>query len=350
MRKVKVRASSSYEIIIGESLLDSLGEYARAAVGDCRFCIVTDERVDPLYSSRAADALARCGYESKKFVIGEGESSKNAQNLIALLEFMASEKFTRKDCVIALGGGVVGDLAGFAASIYLRGVRFIQIPTTLLAAVDSSVGGKTAIDIASGKNLVGSFHQPSLVLCDVRTLDTLPPEIFADGCAEVVKYAIINDREMFGRLEEGGIKKDIERVIADCVAHKADIVARDEFDRGERQLLNLGHTVGHAIEACSAYSVSHGSAVAIGTSILIRASAALGLCPESDAERVLALFSSLGLPTRSAFSASELAAAASTDKKRAGESLNLVMPYAIGDTRILTVELGELASYIEKGL
>lgn len=349
MRTVKVFASSSYEIIIGEGLLEQVGEYARAAVGNCRFCIVTDDNVDALYSARVEASLAAHSLDSRKFVIAHGEASKNSQNLIALLEFMANERFTRSDCIIALGGGVVGDLAGFAASIYLRGVRFIQLPTTLLAAVDSSVGGKTAIDISAGKNLVGSFHQPSLVLCDTKTLDSLSPEIFADGCAEVVKYALINDREMFTRLE-CGIKSDIERVIFDCVTHKADIVAHDEFDRGERQLLNLGHTLAHAIELCSDYGISHGSAVAIGMATVTKAAAELGICPRSDAMRLVSLLSSLGLPTTCDIDAKDLAKAASADKKRSGEQLTLVIPHAIGDTRLVKINISELASYIEKGL
>ena len=187
-----------------------------------------------------------------------------------LLNFLAENKLTRSDALIALGGGVVGDLTGFAAATYLRGIDYIQIPTTLLAAVDSSVGGKTAIDLPSGKNLVGAFYQPKLVLCDTDTLNTLPEDIFRDGCAEVIKYGVLYDAELFAHLDESGLSFDREAVIARCVELKRDVVAEDEFDRGKRQKLNLGHTIGHGIEACSGYGISHGKAVAMGMTIITK--------------------------------------------------------------------------------
>ena len=293
--------------------------------------------------------MSECGIEYKKFVIENGEASKNTENLINLLEFLAENRFTRSDCIIALGGGVVGDLAGFAAGVYLRGIRFIQVPTTLLAAVDSSVGGKTAVDLRAGKNLAGVFHQPSLVLCDISTLDTLEKSIFADGCAEVVKYAIINDRPLFERLK-AGIKENIEEIIADCVAHKAEIVNEDEFDNGCRKLLNLGHTVGHAIEQCSALSISHGSAVAIGTCIVTKMAVELGICPKEDLDEIRELLRSIDLPTDCNYTASELTAVATADKKRSGSTIDLIVPYGIGNSKILTVAVDDLCSYIEKGL
>ena len=349
MKTVKVNASKSYEVIIGDGLLDSLGEYASSAVGKCRLCIVTDDKVDSLYSERAERSLKCSGYETAKFVIKNGEASKNTASLVALLEFLAENRFTRSDCIVALGGGVVGDLAGFAAGVYLRGIRFIQVPTTLLAAVDSSVGGKTAVDLEAGKNLAGVFHQPSLVLCDIRTLDTLEEEIFSDGCAEVIKYAIINDRPMFERLK-GGIRSDLERVIAECVAHKADIVEKDEFDRGCRQLLNLGHTVGHAIELCSGLQISHGSAVAIGTVIITRASVALGYTSESELFEVISLIKSAGLPTECPYGAEELYRAATADKKREGDTITLIVPYGIGNCKPYKLPVSELCEFIKKGL
>lgn len=351
MTTVKVKASTNYEIIIGKDILKNAGELIISAVGDCRLCIVTDDTVDSLYSNSFCSSAERCGLNFEKFVIPHGEQSKNSKNLISLLEFMAQKEFTRKDCVVALGGGVVGDLAGFASAVYMRGMRFIQVPTTLLAAVDSSVGGKTAVDLAAGKNLVGAFHQPSLVICDIRTLDTLSDEIFSDGYAEVIKYAIINDREMFERLEALKSKKDdLERVIADCVSHKADIVSRDEFDTGERMLLNLGHTVAHAIEALSHYTVSHGRAVGIGMAVVTRMSHSLGLCSYEDSERIHQLLHRSDLCTECTFSAQDLAKIACADKKRAGDTINLIVPYAIGDTRTMKIKINELASYIEKGL
>ena len=193
MKTVTVNASKSYKILIEKELLTEAGTHIKELIGDVRLCIVTDDTVDALYSESLEDSLIRESLSFIKFVIPHGEGSKNAGNLIALLEFLANNRITRSDMIIALGGGVVGDLAGFTAGIYLRGISFIQIPTTLLAAVDSSVGGKTAIDLEAGKNLAGVFHQPSLVLCDPNTLNTLSAEIFADGCAEVIKSGILYD-------------------------------------------------------------------------------------------------------------------------------------------------------------
>ncbi|MBE6593249.1 MAG: 3-dehydroquinate synthase [Ruminococcaceae bacterium] len=349
MKTVRVNASSSYDVIIGKGILDSLGEKLQSAVGACRLCLVTDDVVDSLYSKKATASLEAAGYSYEKFVIANGEASKNTANLIALLEFLAEKRFTRKDCIIALGGGVVGDLAGFAAGVFLRGIRFVQVPTTLLAAVDSSVGGKTAVDLVAGKNLAGVFHQPSLVLCDVSTLDTLEPRIFSDGCAEVIKYAVINDRPMFDRLG-CGIKNNVEEIIADCVTHKAEIVAKDEFDNGCRQLLNLGHTVGHAIELCSNLKISHGSAVAIGTVLVTKMAVALGICPEEDLYLIEDMLKTEGLPTRCDFSAEELAALATADKKRSGDTITLIVPYGIGNCKPLKISVNELVSYIKKGL
>ena len=203
MKKITVNASSTYEIIIGKDILSSVGEYARTALGNpCRICILSDDNVAPLYLERVKASMCAAGFSAVEFVIPHGESSKSTKNLIELVEFMAENRLSRTDALLALGGGVVGDLGGFAASVYLRGIRFISVPTTLLAAVDSSVGGKTAVDLVAGKNLMGAFYQPSLVLCDCDTLKTLPSEIFSDGCAEVIKYGIINDRAFFDSLKK----------------------------------------------------------------------------------------------------------------------------------------------------
>lgn len=349
MRTVKVNASSSYNVIIGEGLLDHLGEYAKEAVGVHRACVVTDDTVNALYGKRAVNSLTAAGFDCILFEIAHGEASKNTANLIALVEFLAENRLTRSDLIVALGGGVVGDLAGFAASVYLRGISFIQVPTTLLAAVDSSVGGKTAVDLVAGKNLMGSFHQPSLVLCDCSTLNTLPTEVFSDGCAEVIKYGVINDRPLFDRLKRG-IRNDLENVIAECVIRKADIVSKDEFDNGCRQLLNLGHTVGHAIELCSDFEISHGSAVAIGMVIVTKIAVRLGICPSTELDELIAILKAEGLPTQCGFSADELASVATADKKRSGDSISMIIPYGIGNCRPMKVCVDELTSFIEKGL
>lgn len=349
MRTVTVNASSKYDIVIGKGLLDSIGEYAKNTVGVCKACVVTDDTVNELYASRVENSLTASGFEITKFVIAHGEASKSTANLIELVEFLAENRLTRSDVVIALGGGVVGDLSGFAAAIYLRGIRFIQIPTTLLAAVDSSVGGKTAVDLIAGKNLAGAFHQPSLVLCDYETLDTLEASTFADGCAEVIKYGVINDRTLFDSFKNG-IKNNIENVIAECVIRKADIVNKDEFDKGCRQLLNLGHTVGHAIEALSSFEISHGSAVSIGMVIVTKISVSLGLCEKSELDELTELLRSVGLPTECPYTADELASIATADKKRLGEYISFIIPQKIGDSRPMKVSISELADFIAKGL
>ena len=350
MRKIQVNASSSYNVIIENGALARVGEYCLEALGDaCRVCILTDTNVAPLYLERVKSGLLESGFDTLEFVIENGEASKSTENLVRLVEFMAENRLTRKDALIALGGGVVGDLGGFAAAVYLRGIRFIQMPTTLLAAVDSSVGGKTAVDLRAGKNLMGAFYQPTLVICDYSTLDTLSTETFADGCAEVIKYGIIGNKELFCKLQKG-IEPQLEGIIAECVRMKADIVEEDEHDNGKRQLLNLGHTVGHAIEALSEFEVSHGSAVAIGTVIVSRAACKLGYFDKADVDKVISLLRKEGLPTECPYSAKELFTVATADKKRAGNEISVVMPFGIGDCRLVKLPVCELCEFIAKGL
>ena len=216
--------------------------------------------------------------------------------------------------------------------------------------VDSSVGGKTAIDLPQGKNLAGAFYQPKLVLCDIALLETLPHSVFADGCAEIIKYSVISNRELFDLLAERGPAFDREAVIAACIRQKANVVAQDETDRGLRQLLNLGHTVGHAIERCSDLTWSHGRAVAAGMAIVTRCAVAQGLCPAADAAALEALLTAFGLPVSCPFSAEELAEAALRDKKRRGSSLTLILPYGIGDSRLHPISVAEFAAYLKGGL
>ena len=349
MKTVNVNASSKYEILIDGGILQEAGKHIKEKLGGVRLCIITDDTVNELYAGTLEKSLDKENLRYIKFVIPHGESSKSAENLIAILEFLAENRITRSDAIVALGGGVVGDISGFCAGVYLRGIKFVQIPTTLLSAVDSSVGGKTAINLKAGKNLAGVFHQPSLVICDPKTLDTLPCETFCDGCAEVIKYGIINDAELFEILKDG-IRNNLEEIIARCVKNKADIVEKDEFDLGVRQLLNLGHTTGHAVEICSKFDISHGQAVAIGMCIATKIAVSMNLCPASDLDEVIALIKKEGLPTNSPFSATELASVASTDKKREGAKINFILPYGIGNCKALKIEAKELESFIKKGL
>lgn len=342
MNVVPVPASRHYEVKIGRGLLQTLGAEA-ARISSGQVLVVSDSNVAPRYLDAAVASLREAQLRVCTLVLPAGETSKNLEHYSRLLLTLAREGFTRADAVVALGGGVVGDLAGFAASTYLRGIAVIQVPTTLLSMVDSSVGGKTAIDLPMGKNLVGTFHQPALVLCDIATLDTLPEAVFLDGCAEVIKTAILFDRPLFDHLKAHGPAFDRELVISRCVKWKRDTVCADEFDTGERQKLNLGHTVGHAIEACSGFSLSHGRAVSIGTAIVSRA-----LCPE--AEEICALLRAFGLPVHTEFSPEELATRALSDKKRAGDCLTLVVPQAIGTCVLKKIPVGTLAELIKAGL
>ena len=350
MTAIEVKASKTYSVEIGAGLLPELGGKTAALGGVKRVCIVSDSNVWPLYGAAADTSLHLAGLETCAFVFPAGEQSKNGSTFLELLNFLAENHLSRSDVLIALGGGVVGDLTGFAAACYLRGIRFIQVPTTVLAAVDSSVGGKTAIDLAAGKNLAGAFWQPSFVLCDINTLATLPMEVFRDGCAEVIKTAILFDEPLFMELVRDGLSFDWERVIAACVAHKRDIVAADEFDRGQRNLLNLGHTFGHAVEALSDFTISHGKAVAIGTAMAARAAVHLGICEQGTATRILWLLERFGLPIFTHYGVAELCSAALSDKKRSGDTVNLILPEAIGRCAIHPVPVSEQETIMQAGL
>lgn len=344
MRTVTVTASKTYNIIIGSGLLATIGQEVDALGKIQKVCIVSDSNVFPLYGFQVSESIKKAGFEVHSFVFTAGEHMKNGSTYLALLNDLAKMQLTRSDLIIALGGGVVGDLAGFAAATYLRGIRCIQVPTTLLAAVDSSVGGKTAIDLPAGKNLAGTFFQPSLVLCDTDTLTSLPDTIFRDGCAEVIKYSILYDEELFRVLETDGMAFDREFVIQRCVELKRDAVVADEFDTGLRMKLNLGHTIGHGVEAKSNFTVSHGQAVAIGTAIVSRASG----CP--DSERILALLEKFTLPTSTEYSAADLYQYTLSDKKRSGGTVNLILPERIGCCSIVPTSVEQLQSFIQAGL
>lgn len=350
MQEVTVHASRDYRILIGTGLLPRLGQEAARCVKGRKVCIVSETNVYPRHGAAAEESLKSAGFTVVSYVFSAGESSKNGQNYLTLLNFLAENQLTRADLLIALGGGVVGDLCGFAAATYLRGVAFIQVPTTLLAAVDSSVGGKTAIDLPAGKNLAGAFYQPSLVLCDTNTLSTLPDEIFRDGCAEVIKYGILYDRNFFDYLKSTGVSFDREKVIRRCVELKRDVVAEDEFDTGARMKLNLGHTVGHGIEANSQFAVSHGKAVAIGTAIVSRAAAKCGMLSQADADAIVDILNAYGLPTATEYSAEELARYMLSDKKRNGGTVNLIIPREIGRCEIIPTPVEKLAAFVEAGL
>lgn len=350
MRTITVNASQKYQVFIGSDLIPQLGELMKELQLTGRAAIISDTNVWPLYGERVRESLCSAGFETTSFIFHAGEESKNTTTYLQILAFLSENQFTRTDTLIALGGGVVGDITGFAAATYLRGVPYIQIPTSLLAMVDSSVGGKTAIDLPVGKNLVGAFYQPKLVLCDISSLATLPNSIFRDGCAEIIKYGILYDAALFAHLASNGLAFDRETVIHRCIELKRDVVDEDEFDTGARQKLNLGHTIGHAVEAASQFKVSHGQAVAIGTGIIVRSAYKHKICSEQTALDVENVLKNFGLPVSTEFNATALFQNALSDKKRSGGFVNLIIPLAVGDCRICKTPVSELESFIKAGL
>ncbi len=290
-------------------------------------------------------SLEAAGYEVIRFVIPFGEESKSPENFIAALRFLAESRLTRTDILVALGGGVVGDLTGFVAASYLRGIPFVQIPTTVLSAVDSSVGGKTAIDLPEGKNLVGAFYQPHLVICDIDTLKTLPREVWEEGFAEIIKYGMLGNADLLNELLTP-VEDKMESIIATCVAMKRDVVAEDEHDHGMRQLLNLGHTVGHAIEALSNYKQSHGRAVGAGMCIVTEAAYKHGLCPKESYDIVCRLCDKFRLSTRTEYTVEQMYDIMTADKKRAGNKINLIVPCGFAQCEIRPMEITELKCFL----
>ena len=339
MIRISVPVSTPYDVVIGAGLLPQTAAFLPEGFRARSALLVSDSNVAPLYADRAAKALG--GLRVARQVVPAGERSKSIESYVNLLNTLAHERLTRTDAVFALGGGVVGDLSGFAAATYLRGLPFVQLPTSLLAMVDSSVGGKTAVDLPTGKNLVGAFHQPRLVVCDLSLLDTLPERELRCGAAEALKTAILFDPELFEHFRQRGLGFDRERVVAACVGHKRDVVCADERDNGRRQLLNLGHTLGHAVEACSGFSVLHGEAVAIGTCIMARLFA-------RDADAICEAFAALGLPTDTDLSTEALALPMRSDKKRRGDALTLVVPHGVGDCTLETVPFEDFLNKLRK--
>lgn len=342
MRVVNVPLGErSYRIAIGAGLLRRLGpECARLGLrGPC--AIISDRHVAPRYGGAARESLARAGFESVMVTVPAGETAKSLKSVQACYDQLAARRLERKSFVVALGGGVVGDLAGFVAATYLRGIAFVQVPTTLLAQVDSSVGGKVGVNLKAGKNLVGSFHQPRLVLCDLDTLRTLPPRELRAGLAEVIKYGVIYDAPLFKRLERDLPKllrrepRALAEVIARCCEIKADVVGQDETESGLRAILNFGHTIGHALEAVSRYGkYLHGEAISIGQVAAARLSAATLGFPEADVARITDLLARAGLPTRVRLTPAQredILSAMRLDKKVSGGEIKFVLAKKIGE-------------------
>ena len=347
MKTITVNASTSYNIYIERGSLKNCGKIIADTVKTRRVAIVTDDIVDSLYSQTVVSSLENEGFSVCKFVFKNGEASKNTETLNQIYTFLCENNITRTDCMIALGGGVVGDITGFAAATFLRGLKYIQIPTTLLAQIDSSVGGKTAIDLPCGKNLVGAFKQPSCVICDSDVLKTLSEEILSDGMAEAIKYGMIRSRELFDLIASHtleNVDEIIDDIVYSSVAIKRDVVENDEFDTGERIILNFGHTLGHAIERFYNYETyTHGSAVAIGMCLITEKE-----CDAAILDKLKACVTAYKLPVSADAPVSELLKLCSNDKKRESGNINYIVCPEIGKAEIKKVTVAEFEKRMEE--
>lgn len=347
-------SAGKYNIIIENGALIHAGEYALETLGRAkRAVIVSDDNVFPLYGNTLTESLKKAGFDmAPEFVFPHGEASKTMTTLERLLNHIADCRLTRTDVIFALGGGVVGDLTGFAAAVYLRGIKYVQLPTSVIAATDSSVGGKTAVDLASGKNQAGAFHEPCLVVCDTGAIATLSPLYFSDGMAEVIKYGFISDRPLLDLLTAKNAADCMDDVIAMCVQDKIDVVSRDLYDNGIRQCLNLGHTVGHAVEALSDYGIPHGHAVAIGMAVITRAAVNRGMCTADTLNVLLELLKKYNLPADvpEGYTAQRLFDVTLHDKKMRGGTITLVVPAEPGKSDLIDYPAEELLHIIEDGL
>ena len=338
---INVKTAEPYNVLIENGAVDKVGEVVAAMYGaGTKVMLISETNVFPIYGQRVIDSIIAQGFEVHCFVYEAGESRKTMDTVMQMYQAMGDAGFTRTDLVVTLGGGVTGDMGGFAAATFLRGIDFIQVPTSLLSMVDASVGGKTGIDMPFGKNLVGAFHQPKAVITDPETLKSLPREFFIDGLGEVVKYGCIWDEELFAELESGEALKDLEKTIYRCIDCKRQLVEEDANDRGRRIILNFGHTFGHALEKLHNFSeLSHGRAVAIGMVLVTSLSEKLGLTEEGTTERLVTLLKTLELPTDDeSFSMEEIVNATALDKKSKGKMVNLVLIKKMGEAFVYPTE------------
>lgn len=347
-------AENRYDIQIEAGSLDRIGPMVAPFAKGKRAAIITDRHVDELYGPRLQQSLEFAGLVVRRIVIEPGEASKNLAVLASVYDQLADFGMTRSDIVVTLGGGVPGDLGGFAAATYLRGVPFVQVPTTLLAQIDSSVGGKVAIDLPAGKNLVGNFYQPVAVYIDPLLLQTLPMRYLHDGLAEAIKYGCIRDEKLFALIEsftnDDALLAHIEQVIQSCCTIKARIVEADEFDRGERMILNFGHTLGHAVETYYGYKqFTHGEGVAIGMAMLTERTEALGLTAAGTGRRLRQVLQQYGLPVTVDVSRDELLQRVGHDKKKSGNQLTLIILESLGKGRLFPIPYESCADYVKEG-
>ena len=349
MKTIRVNVTRPYTIFVGNKLLATVGDHCREVNAGTRALIVSDSNVSPLYAQQVTASLQSAGYDTELFVFSAGEENKRLSVISGIYAALASNGFTRRDLLVALGGGVTGDMTGFAAATWLRGIDYVQIPTTLLAQVDSSIGGKTGVDIPEGKNLVGAFWQPACVIADIDTLSTLPPVTFADGMAEVIKTACIKDLALFESLETGEAiqPEHLEDTIVACIQIKKTVVEHDETEAGERKLLNFGHTMGHALEHFYNYhTLTHGRAVALGMVLITEASERLALTSSGTTLRMMNVLEQYHLPIADTATLDDYLPSVGMDKKRSGSSIDLALLHTIGDSFIYRIPLSLLGGFL----
>ena len=352
MSNVEVKLDNPYNVLIGKGLLGTLGEQVRAVTKAIKVLVVTDSNVSELYLDSAKSSLLSAGFEAFDFVFMAGERQKTPATYLDIINCLGNNGFKRTDAVIALGGGVVGDIAGFAAATYMRGIDVIQVPTTLLAMIDSSVGGKTGVDLPFGKNLLGAFWQPKAVIADISTLKTLPEREWKTGIGEGIKYACLDGGRILEILEDG-IKNSLEEFVKLCVEYKASVVVEDEKESGLRKLLNLGHTVGHAIEKQSNFKIPHGVAVASGVAIMANAAYACGELDGKARDIILSLLAKYGieLPRMNGdmSEGGNMSKAFAMDKKAEGKGdISAVVIRGLGKCEVRKMTIGQFEEYISK--
>lgn len=367
MINIKVLASNKYDVKMAPGLLSDAGTHIKNALfsddaitheiaSKKKICIVTDNIVAPLYAENhqaLANSLSESGFDVYRYIFQGGEEYKNIKTIEGILDYLTEKNFTRSDVLLALGGGITGDVTGFAAAVYLRGIDYIQVPTSLLAIVDSSVGGKTGVNLKAGKNLAGAFWQPKLVLFDPHVLDTLSYDLKLDGIAEAIKAGMIADKSIIDSIKPNSDLNDpvfLMQLASAAINVKKNLVEEDERDSGRRQLLNFGHTIAHAIEKCSNYSIRHGHAVAIGMAVVSTASDNLGWTKEKCSDEIIRILENFGFSQKCPFSPQQITEAAMHDKKIKGEEITLVIPEKIGKCILKTIPTEDLGQFISAGL
>lgn len=342
--KIEVKTDRPYTVTVERGVIDRVGEIARPLKKPgTRVMLISDSNVMPIYGGRVRASLEAAGFKVSEFVFPAGEEHKQIATVCDMYKALSETDFTRTDLIVTLGGGVTGDMGGFAAATFLRGMDFLQVPTTMVSQADASVGGKTGVDLPFGKNLVGAFHQPIAVVTDPDALLTLPKHFFNDGLGEVIKHGAIADKELFEALEQGAALDDLEQVVGCSISIKRDFVEADTRDTGRRMILNFGHTCGHALEKLHGFKdLSHGEAVGIGMVLACRVGEKLGVTEPGTGRRIAGVLEKYGMPTEPGFTAEEIVEATALDKKSDGESLRFILVPEIGSSLIHPMTRSEL--------